>query len=651
MDAPVGAGVEKPEEIEVRLLGPFAITRGGAAVELPSSRKVRALFAYLALAPRPLTRGQLCDLLWDVPNDPRGELRWCLSKIRKLVDSPGRSRVAAEDDAIRLDLSDCAVDALAVARAAQDGLESLPVERLRELAAQLGGEFLEGLELEASPAFAAWLEGQRRRFRGCHTAVLEHLVRSAPGGAFPELETWLELAPFDRRAHQALLAALVKEGRVGEAESHLAGAVRRFEAEGIDPAPLREGWRALRVQVRSEPSPPATEAPGPIRRASVAVLAFSETGGPGGAADGLTHDVITRLAKLRSLFVIAEGSVFALRDRRVAPEDAARMLDVDYAVSGSLRRLGPRFRVTAELCETRSARVVWAEEFDLAGDETFGAIDEIGNRIVASVANEIETAERNRAILRPPSSLDAWEAHHRGLWHMYRFSREDNARAQHFFEAAIRLDPTFSRAHAGLSFTHFQNAFQNWSPRGAEIERAYAAASQSLLADDRDPAAHCALGRALWLRGSHPQAIAELETSIELSPNFATGHYALAFVHSQSGDARAAIELADHSRLLSPFDPLLFAMLGTRAMGLARLGRFDEAAEWALRAAARPNAHAHIFGIAAYCLALAGRLDEARAQLSEIHRTRPGYGIEEFLAAMHFSAEGGEMFRRAAERI
>src|SRR5205814_234867 len=88
------------------------------------------------------------------------------------------------------------------------------------------------------------------------------------------------------------------------------------------------------------------------------------------------------------------------------------------------------------------------------------AVMPFGDRIVASIASEIETAERNRAILKPPSSLDAWEAHHRGLWHMYRFNQADNDRARHFFEMAVRLDPTFARAHAGLSFTHWQNAFQ-----------------------------------------------------------------------------------------------------------------------------------------------------------------------------------------------
>ena len=156
----------------------------------------------------------------------------------------------------------------------------------------------------------------------------------------------------------------------------------------------------------------------------------------GGPAGGLAHDVITRLAKLRSLFVIAQGTVFALSERRIGPEEAGRMLNVDYVVSGSLQRQGKRLTVTVELAETRTARIVWAEVFDKKVDDAFLVLDEIGNSIVASIASEIETVERNRAILKPPSSLDAWEAHHRGLWHMYRFNQADNERAQQFFETA-----------------------------------------------------------------------------------------------------------------------------------------------------------------------------------------------------------------------
>ena len=186
-------------------------------------------------------------------------------------------------------------------------------------------------------------------------------------------------------------------------------------------------------------------------------------GARGGLADGLAHDVITRLAKLRSLFVIARGTVFALGERSIGPEEAGRMLNVDYVASGWVRRLRGRITVTVELAETRTARIIWAETFDDKLDDAFLILDEIGNRIVASIASEIEMVERNRAILKPPNSLDAWEAYHRGLWHMYRFTRSDNDQAQHFFRMAVRLDPAFARAYAGLSFTHFQNAFQRWA--------------------------------------------------------------------------------------------------------------------------------------------------------------------------------------------
>jgi tetratricopeptide (TPR) repeat protein len=307
--------------------------------------------------------------------------------------------------------------------------------------------------------------------------------------------------------------------------------------------------------------------------------------------------------------------------------------------------------VTVELAETHSARIVWAEVFNLIFDDAFVVLDEIGDRIVASIASEIETFERNRAILKAPSSLDAWGAHHRGLWHMHQYRQADNEHARHFFEAALRLDPTFSRAYAGLSFTHFQDAFQNWNDRAAGMEQAYRAAAQGLMADERDPAVHWAMGRALMLRGQPDESISALTRSIELSPNFALGHYNLSFVHSIVGDASAAISAADYSRHLSPFDPMLFGMLATRAMALVRLGRFDEGASWAVKAAARPNAFPHIHAIAACCLALAGSLEQARAHVAAVRHTSPRYCLADFFTAFPFDGDSQTLFRRGARLV
>jgi DNA-binding SARP family transcriptional activator len=560
----VGTAVES---LEFRLLGTLQLSRGGDVLKLPSSRKVRALLGYLVLASRPVTRSQICELLWDVPSDPRGELRWCLSKIRGLIDEKGRKRVIADGSTIRIDLSDCIVDTLQVTRAPEHGIQKLGVDRQQALAAHFNGELLEGLEISRSPMFDAWITAERRRFRGIQTVLLENLARALPHeAAAPYIEEWLKLSPFDRSAHELLLGSLARQGRIADGEAHLAAACKQFEADGLDSAPLRTLWRNTREKhaAPAEPGPTqlvstsltevrrfATDAPAATRRASIAVMPFvdrsSEADKRGGASDALAYDVITRLAKLRSMFVIAQGTTFALRDRAIGPEEAGRMLNVDYVVSGSVRRSGRKLSVSAELIETRTARIVWAEVFDEKIDDALDVLDQIGNRIVASVAHEIEMVERNRAILKPPNSLDAWEAHHRGLWHMYRFNKTDNERARQFFSQAVALDPTFARAYAGLSFAHFQNAFLGWKKPAPEIDRAFDAAGKSLMVDDRDPAAHWAMGRAMWLRGGQDQAVMELERAVDLSPNYATAHYTLAFLHSQSGDPHAAISFSVRS--------------------------------------------------------------------------------------------------------
>lgn len=653
--------------LNIRLLGSLRVERGGAAVELPHSRKVRALLAYLALAPRPVARSHLCELLWDLPNDPRGELRWCLSRARGVIDEPARPRLLSDADTVQLDLADAYVDALQVQAALQGNVATLDVERLRALAARFGaaadGEFLRGLEIDRSAPYSAWLIGQRRHFRAAHAAVLEHLVRAltpASEEALGAIGQWMQLAPFDRQAHATLLDALARGGRLREGDEHLAATARSFEAEGQDWAPIGHAWRDAKVRqawrpvaVASAPAPSVAPAPG--RRASLAVMPLVDRSRGatlrGGLADGLAFDIITRLAKLRSMFIIAPGTTFALEQRQVGAEEAGRTLNVDYVVSGVLRRDAGRIAVTVQLAETRTARIVWTDEFaGLAGD-ALAVLEQIGNRIVASVANQVELAERNRAILKPPDSLDAWEAHHRGLWHMYRFDRESNDEARHFFDRATQLDPGFARPYAGLSFTHFQSAFLGWGDRDQAIEAAYRTASEGLMADDRDPSAHWALGRALWLRRRLGDSLVELNTSVELSPNFAMGHYTLAFVHAQSGDAQLAISESDHSRELSPYDPLLFAMLATRALSLSRLGRHDEAADWAMKAMARPNAHVHILAIGAYVLALADRLELARTVSASLLRRAPGYRLVDLLSAFRYADDTAAQILSVARPI
>ncbi|MEY2935030.1 MAG: hypothetical protein RL033_5779, partial [Pseudomonadota bacterium] len=168
---------------------------------------------------------------------------------------------------------------------------------------------------------------------------------------------------------------------------------------------------------------------------------------------------------------------------------------------------------------------------------------------------------------------------------------------------------------------------------------------------DRDPAAHWALGRALWLNREHETSLTELQRCVDLSPNFALGYYTLGFVQSQAGDTRAAILALETARQLSPFDPLLFGILASRAVAHLRLGELQEAALWSARAAVRPNAHDHVLVIAAHCAVLAERRDQARELLARLRARAPGYGMGDLLRAFRFDPDTEQLLRRAARQI
>lgn len=232
--------------LQLRMLGTLAVSQDGRAVELPASRKARALLAYLALTPRATPRSRLCGLLLDTSSDSRGELRWYLSKLRGIV---GARRLRCDEDSVRIEHADSFVDALEVQRAARKGFTTLAPEQARALLALFSGQFLEGLEVDRCPGFTGWLLAHRRRFHAWRVELLHRLVKSAPEAEFlGHAEKWLELAPFDVRAHEHLLRALVRSGRFREGKDHFEAAIRLFGAEGLDSAPLAKAWRAATAE-------------------------------------------------------------------------------------------------------------------------------------------------------------------------------------------------------------------------------------------------------------------------------------------------------------------------------------------------------------------------------------------------------------------
>ena len=235
--------------VHVRMFGPLSIELAGSVLELPASRKVCGLLAYLAMSRRPVSRERLCELLWDnAASDPRGELRWCLSKLRRLLGDAESHTLIAEGDAIALRTAGWFVDALEVSRAVDRGLVSFDIPALQSLSDLYRGEVLEGLVFERSPEFNLWLTTLRSRYSAIRVDLLIMLVERLPAESpqgLAALETWAEIAPFNNEAQTLLLTRLAERGRIDAGKRHLAAVERLYRAECLDFTPVREAWRDL----------------------------------------------------------------------------------------------------------------------------------------------------------------------------------------------------------------------------------------------------------------------------------------------------------------------------------------------------------------------------------------------------------------------
>ncbi len=402
----------------------------------------------------------------------------------------------------------------------------------------------------------------------------------------------------------------------------------------------------------ARPAEPAAPPPGDASRPSIAVLPFRLIGDAGSfaaIADALPHELISELSRLRWLFVTARGSSFRLRERDADMGEIGRLLGVRYCLSGTLEIAGASLAVTVELVDTRNGGVIWAERYAGALDDVHQLRAGIRARILATLAIRIPLHEAALTRLTVSENLDAWSSYHLGLQHMYRFNRRDNAAATALFQRAISLDPGFARAHAGLSFVHFQTAFMRHTEDLAhEITLAHRFAERGLELDPLDPFVNFAMGRSFWLEGDLETSLAWLERATSISPNYAQGIYALAWTETLAGRGLEGRGHVDLAMRLSPLDPLHYAMLGTRAFTHMVMGEEAEAARWAERAARSPGAHVLIAMIAVVAHAMAGDEVRAAAWAANVHERNPALTRDDFFRAFPLRCETTKLRARKA---
>jgi len=284
-------------KLELKFLGDFEVLRDGQAQPLPPSKKTRALLAFLCLNPRRFRREYLCELLWEIPDDPRGALRWSLSKLRQLVDDEDRQRLVADRTFVEMDATGVGVDVLEVRSLVDRGPGTLSLEQLECGAEHLRGDLLEGLDLPNYYDFHAWCVAEREQVARAQAALLKELVtrlEAEPERALPHARALVGLSPYDEDSRALLIRLLQVSGYRDEAEQQYQMGLRMLKEIGVVP---QGALHAARRQVQQ----PATAVPGQRETPSGAVTAPVIEAGSGlvgrdreaATLAGLYHEVKT----------------------------------------------------------------------------------------------------------------------------------------------------------------------------------------------------------------------------------------------------------------------------------------------------------------------------------------------------------------------
>jgi TolB-like protein len=341
--------------------------------------------------------------------------------------------------------------------------------------------------------------------------------------------------------------------------------------------------------------------------------------------DGIVEDIITELSRFPYILVIARTTSFTYKGKSVDIRQVGRELGVRYVLEGSVRRIGDRVRITAQLIEAATGNHIWAERYDRNLEDIFSVQDEITAQVVGSIQPEVLSAEMQRARHEPTESLDVWNYAVRGRWHVLRLTREDNIEAKRLFGKALELEPNYIPALAFLVYCHICDVLFGWSQAPPEsITEARRLAQKAGSLDHNDPWVQCALGLTEFIAKNPDSAIAHFQKAIELNPNFALAYGYFSLQLAYAGEAEAAIEAGHKAIRLSPRDPELFHFYTAISTAHFVDESYEEAVAWSNKAMAERSETPAARRVLAASRAQLGQIEEARSQMDGLLSITPG---------------------------
>jgi len=352
------------------------------------------------------------------------------------------------------------------------------------------------------------------------------------------------------------------------------------------------------------PASPSLAAAAPAR--SIAVLPFANLSpDPENEyfSDGVTEEILTVLARVGDLKVISRTSAMSYKGSSKSLRQIGNELGVATILEGSVRRAGPRVRITAQLIDARTDRHLWAERYDRDLEDIFAIQADVAERIVEALRVHLTPRERARLTEARKISQAAYEAYLKGLWFWNRRSPDNLRRAERCFKDAAEAEPDYARAHAG---------------------RACACVLQLHWGSDADPDAR-------------DRAFAEAERAIELDPNVSEGYAARAQVRIYDRDWPAAERDFRRAIELNPNDATARQWY---AEYLACMGRLDEAFEQVGRARELDPLSLAVLTQAGNVLVYARRYEEAERRYREALELDPAFSVARFKLMELYQALG-----------
>ena len=328
-------------------------------------------------------------------------------------------------------------------------------------------------------------------------------------------------------------------------------------------------------------------------------------------SDGITEDIITELSRFPILYIIARHSSFAFKGEKIDIKEVAEKLGVQYVVEGSVRRVGNRARITAQLIDAETGKHIWGERYDRELDDIFAVQDEVTRAIVATIAAQLGKTVSENAARKTTDSIKSYEYLLQANRHYYRFNPDDNIVAAQLYQKAIERDPQFSRAYAGLANTYTTDYFLGWLRTKNALQNGLENAQKALELDSNDALARIILAWALIGNSQWEDAEIELDRVLASKPGDAD-------ILAESGNGLKAvgrlevgIALLEEAICLNPLFPDTYQ----RWLGQAyyRAGRYQEAIN-TLRAVRMDGWG---YGVLAASLVRVGELEHARDALNK----------------------------------